>query len=56
MVVLEACVIRRKAESGGNSGIIPLKAIWVHYQEHGKKYVVRSASQSKTQNKVDTET
>ena len=35
MVVLEACVIRRITEPGGNSGI-PLEAIRVQYQETGK--------------------
>ena len=55
MVVLEACVIRRKAEPGGNSGV-PLEAIWVQYQENWKKKVVRSPSQSNTQNKDENET
>ena len=36
MVVLKACVIRRKAEPGGNIGV-PLEAIWVQYQENGKE-------------------
>ena len=50
------CVIRRKAEPGGNNGV-PLEAIWAQYQQNGKKYVVRSPSQSKNiQNKDETET
>ena len=36
MVVLEACVMSRKAEPGGNSGV-PLEAFWVPYQENGKR-------------------
>ena len=48
MVVLEACVTRREAEPGGNSGV-PLEAIWVQYQENENKYVVRSPSKGNTQ-------
>ena len=36
MVVLEACVIRRKAEPGGNSGVPLEEAVWIQYQKNGK--------------------